>query len=241
MTKPEGAQRELASEAERLRFIADASEALLSSLDYEQTLQNLADHAVPALGDWCAVDMLDDAGGLARLAVAHTDAEKVRLAHQLWERYPPKLSDPLGLPNVLRTGEPEMMPDIPDELLVKSAIDDEHLRIARALGLRSYVVFPLKSRGKTLGALTLVHAESGRRYSEESLSFIGDVARVAAIGVENARLYRRERQARLRAEAVLREVEKQSREVEQLMVEMRAAKERAERRVAELESRGLGS
>lgn len=232
----------LTSESGRLRFLAKVSETLLSSLDYRQTLQRLSDLAVPELGDWCAVDMVDEHGGFARLAVTHTDPAKVRLAHELVQRQPPKATDPSGLPNVVRTGEPEWVAEIPDALLTAAALDDDHLRLMRSLGLTSYIVMPLKAKGRVLGGVSLVHAESGRRYREQDLAVAHDFARLAAIAVENAQLFAKleaalhgEKEARTQAERLVLEVTEQSRDVERLLLDMRAQKDELERRVAELE------
>lgn len=237
----------LTTEAGRLRLLARVAETLLASLDYSKTLQHLSDLAVPLLADWCAVDMVTDDGRYARLAVTHTDPDKVRLAHELWARRPPKPSDTTGLPNVVRTGEPETMSDIPDSMLTSTIDDPEELRVVRGLGLRSYICVPLRSKGKVLGALSLVHAESGRRYGAEHLSIATEFARLAAVAVENAQLFRkmesaleREREARAQAETLTREVMAQSREVESLLLKMRSEKDAAERRVAELERERVG-
>lgn len=229
---------DLTAERDRLRFLTRATEVLLSSLDYDKTLQNFSDLAVPALGDWCAVDMLDEHDQLARAAVSHTDAAKVKLAHELWKTHPPKPTDLSGVFHVLRTGEPEMLSEIPESMIDAATQDPAHRQLLRDLGLRSYVVYPLRAHDKVVGALTLVYAESGRRYSQESLELIADFARVASLGVENARLFRAEREAKLRAEALVRAVEKQTLDVKATLLELRAAKEAAERRVAELEGTG---
>lgn len=223
------------SESDRLQFMVSASETLLSSLDYDETMQALAHRAIPAIGDWCAVDMIESGGAIARLAVAHSDPAKVKLAHELWVKYPPRADDPAGVPHVVRTAQPEIVEHIPDSLLEQLSQDAEHLALIRSLGIKSYVVLPLRVHDRVLGAVTLVYAESGRRYLHGDLPVLQDFARVAAVGVENARLYREERQARLRAEALLKEVEAQSRDVQQLLLQMRTAREAAERRVAELE------
>jgi hypothetical protein len=98
---------------ERMTFLAEASEILSSSLDYHHTLGKLARLAVPGLADWCTIDMAGENGEIERLAVAHEDPEKVRWANELQERYPPNPDDPHGVPQVLRSGEPEFFPSIP--------------------------------------------------------------------------------------------------------------------------------
>src|SRR6202011_145857 len=115
--------------------------------------------------------------------------------HEFHRRYPPDPASPHGLPQVLRTGEPDMMEDIPDALVVRGAKDEEHLRLLRQLGLMSYMCVPLKGRGKMLGAVTFVAAESGRRYTQADLAFAEELASRAAIAIENAQLYAELRQA----------------------------------------------
>ncbi|HZI19325.1 MAG TPA: PAS domain S-box protein [Pyrinomonadaceae bacterium] len=188
---------------ERYRYLAEASELLAESLDYERTLAHVAELAVPRLADWAAVDVFKGDGTLKRLAVAHVDPSKVELAHELDRRYPPDLSDPAGLPNVLRTGRSEFYPEITDEVLEAVTHDPEHLRIVRELGLRSGLIVPLVARGRTLGAITFVMAESGRRYTEADLSFAEDLARRGAIAVDNARLVREAQEAAAARDAAL--------------------------------------
>ncbi len=189
------------------RFMSEASAVLASSLDYQKTLASVARLAVPALADWCAVDVVEEDGTVERLAVAHEDPEKVALAHELQERYPQHPEAEHGVPRVLRTGEPELVSEIPHALLDESAVDDEHRELTRRLGFRSYMVVPILARNRTLGAITLVMAESGRRYGEEDLNVAEDLARRAAVAVDNALLYdeaQREISERERAESELR-------------------------------------
>lgn len=176
-------------------FLAEASVALGSSLDYEATLKTVARLAVPRTADWCAVDILDGDGRLKRLAVAHKDPEKVEFARTLRERYPEDPESPNSIHQVIRTGRPVVMSSIPDELLVGAARDEEHLRALRELGLTSYIAVPLVANGRTLGALTFVTAESRRRYTDEDVQFAQAVAERAALAVDNARAYSEARAA----------------------------------------------
>jgi len=201
------AARAEAEEAEhRSAFIAEAAALLASSLDYEATLHTLAHLAVPRLADWCAVDVREEDGCIRRLAVAHPDPEKERLARELEERYPTDPDAPVGLPRVLRTGEAELMTEIPESLLEESTRDEEHLRIVRELQLRSYMVVPLVSRGRTLGAISFVSAESGRRYEEGDLAFARQLADRAAQAVDNARLFRDAERAREQTQRILESI-----------------------------------
>ena len=179
-----------AKEAElRQRFLAQAGATLSSSLDYEETLQRVAQLVVPGLADWCAVDVLDANQRLNLVAVAHVDPDKVAFARELRNRYPPDPNEDSGIYGVLRSGRPELYPELPDELLAQSIEDPEQLETIRALGMRSVMLIPMDVAGRTIGVLTMVSAESGRTFDEDDLVFAGDLARRAATAVENARLY----------------------------------------------------
>ena len=191
-------QRKSAEEA--ADYLARASDVLAESLDYETTLTKLAQLVVPRLADWCAVEILYENGKSRQLAVAHVDPAKVRWAHEMNKRYPPDLDATTGVPNVLRTGKPEIYPDISDEMIAAGAVDEEHLRISRELGLRSAMVVPLIARDRTVGALTFVSAESGRRYTDTDLRLAMELARRAALAVDNARHHRAVLDARTEAE-----------------------------------------
>src|ERR687885_619693 len=175
---------------ETQRFLAEAGAALSSSLDYRSTLSRMAHLAVPYLADWGLVDILEEDGSLERLAMAHQDPEKVALARELEERYPPDPEAPQGVAQVLRTCQSELVSEIPEQLLEQAVRDDEHREILQRLGLKSYMIVPLVARGRTLGAITLVSAESGRRYGQAELELAEELARRAALAVDNARLYR---------------------------------------------------
>ncbi len=179
---------------QKLDFLARASELLAQSLDVETTLQQLATFAVPRLADWCAVDLLSD-GEIKAVAVAHANPAKVELARELQRRHPADPDAPVAAPAVIRSGRSELHPAITEELLAAAAPDDEALEIIRGLGLVSAMVVPLRARGRTLGALTLVAAESGRRFTSDDLEVAEDLARRAGLAVENAMLYAREHRA----------------------------------------------
>lgn len=182
------ALQQVAHSAANLAFLAQASQTLSASLDYRTTLAQVARLAVPTLGDWCAVEILED-GVLHSLAVEHIDPRRVALARELQERYPTDPDAPSGAPHVARTGITEFYPDIPDEMLVAAARDEEHLRLARELGLRSAMSVPLIARDRVLGVVTLVYAESGRRYGSEDVRLAEDLARRAALAIDNAHLF----------------------------------------------------
>lgn len=192
----EKAAREAAERAERkMAFLADASAELASSLDHQTTLATITRLAVPEMADWCAVDLVEADGSIRRLAVAHQDPEKVELVRQMSDRIPIDPDAAHGVASVIRTGKSELGPEVPDELLVEQAVDEAHLALLRDLGLQSYLVAPLAVRGRVLGAITFVHAESGRRYDEDDRLVAEDLARRAAVSIDNAGLVRELAQA----------------------------------------------
>ncbi len=170
-------------------FLADAAAELASSLDYEQTLRNVADLAVPGIADWCAVDLLDEDGDRKTVAVAHVDPERLSLAVEL-RRYVPEHLDPgQGLGKALLTGTPALYPDIGEEMLARSAVDENHLELLRAVGLRSVLIVPMRIGERILGAMTLVSAESVVVFDDVDLHLAEQVAARAAVAIENSRLY----------------------------------------------------
>lgn len=185
-----------AKEAQRrLSFLAEASVLLSASLDYEATLASVAHLAVPYLADWCTIHILDEDQAIRRLAVAHIDPIKEQMVRERPQRYPLAPNAQYIVPQVLRTGRPEIYPQVSDDMLVAAARDAEHLQIMRTLGFTSYMCLPLTARGRTLGAITLVSGESGRRYTQEDQALAEDLAWRAAIAVDNAHLYHQAQQA----------------------------------------------
>jgi PAS domain S-box-containing protein len=170
-------------------FLARAGEVLASSLDYEQTLRNVAELAVPGIVDWCAVDLIDEQGDRRPVAVAHADAGRLRMAEQLRAYEPPQLDPERGLGRVFRTGEPVLYTKVTDAMLQQGAVDDEHLELLRELGFHSVIIVPVSLGDRTLGAMTLVSAESGRVLDEFDLRLAEQVAARAAVAIENSRLY----------------------------------------------------
>ena len=175
--------------ATRARFLAEASVILDESLDYEATLATISRLAVPWLADWCVVDMAEPDGSLRRVTVAHVDPEKVELAEEWGRRYPTDPESPSGGPNVIRTGKSELYPEITDEMIVQTARDQGHLDMIRSLGMRAAMVVPMIARGRALGVISFIAAETGRSYDDDDLMLAEELARRAAMSVDNARLY----------------------------------------------------
>ena len=169
-------------------FINRASELLSATLGSEATLRNLARLCVPELADWCAIDV-GDGVGYCRDIVEHHDPARVALVLDLDARFRPTPdADPIV--QVLRSGRTQFLDNVPDELLVSITKNAEHLRLVRELGLRSWIIAPMFARGRTLGALTVAYSEdSGRRHALEDVPLIEEVARRAAMALDNARLY----------------------------------------------------
>ncbi|HEX7117661.1 MAG TPA: ATP-binding protein [Longimicrobiales bacterium] len=181
------------------RFLAEAGQALAAATGYEETLSQIARLAVPHVADWFGVDVLQD-GRVRRIAVSHVDPEKQALAEEMVRRWPPDPEAEAGVARVLRTGRPELLPEIPESVLRGVARDEEHLRALRTLGFRSAMIVPLIVRGRILGSITFISAESGRTYDADDLAVAEGLAARAALAMENARLFERERQTRAEAE-----------------------------------------
>ncbi|MDB4942560.1 MAG: two-component hybrid sensor and regulator [Labilithrix sp.] len=186
-------------------FLSDATAVLAESLDYETTVARVSSLSVPRVADWCAIDLVVPGSAIPRrLAVAHVDPAKIELAHELHAKYPPQPGAGSGTLHVLRTGRPELHADITDAQIAAACVDEEHLRAALELGLRSAMIVPLVAQGRVLGAMTFVHAESGRRYTPADLAFAEELGRRCAIAIENARLFGSEQEARKAADVANR-------------------------------------
>ncbi|GAB4198479.1 MAG: hypothetical protein OHK0022_17900 [Roseiflexaceae bacterium] len=181
---------------ERLALLAEASTQLVASLDYNETLRQIARLCVPRLADWCVVDMPDQDGMLAIQIVAHVDPEKERWALELRQRYPVSLELPGGAAHVIRTGESLLYPDIPDWALAESARDAEELRLLRLVGYHSALIVPLRAHDRIIGSLGLVATTaSGLRYTPNDVTLLEELARRAGVALDNARLYAESQEA----------------------------------------------
>ncbi|MEP0888565.1 MULTISPECIES: PAS domain S-box protein [unclassified Leptolyngbya] len=175
-------------------FLAEVSAVLSSSLDYEQTLQSVADLAVPRVADWCSVDLVSDDRIISRVAVAHTDPEKVKFAWEVVQRFPPSLDNNYGIAQVIKSGRSEIAAHITDEQLAVIQ-NQEYLQVIRGLGIKSCIIAPLEARGRVLGTISFIYSESNRQYGKADLILAEDLARRAAIAIDNARLFQEAQQA----------------------------------------------
>jgi len=176
------------------RFLDNATKVLSNSLEYRETLEQLARLAVPELADWCIVDLIED-GKLEHVAIVHVDDNKLELAHEYVRTNAPDLEHEAGTREVMRTGSPRIAADITDEMTVASAQNSEHLRLLRALGFKSWIGAPLVARGQTFGVIHLVMSDSGRRYTSAELEVATELGQRAGVAVDNARLYRNTQEA----------------------------------------------
>ena len=187
--------RKRAEEAER--FLSDASNMFASSLDYEATLESVARLVVPGMADYCLVHMLEADGTIHRMIVAHQDPAREEAWREMQRRFPLDLNTPHTIAKVLRTGQPEIFPELTDEMLQAVIREPEEVRMLRAFNIKATMIMPLIARGRTLGALTFISAESARRYTDDDSALAAELARRAALAIDNARLYRRAQEANL--------------------------------------------
>jgi PAS domain S-box-containing protein len=191
-------------EGERDRLLSSASVELSASLDYETTLHRIADLAVPVLADCCIVDLLEEDGTLRQIAVAHVVPEKAELVRELRRLNPHDPDRTVGVAQVMRTGTPELVREVTRTVHETYIHDNRSAQITHELGVVSYMIVPMRARGRNIGTLALCAAESGQHYDENDSRFAIDLAERAAIAVDNARLFRQAQQARREAEAANR-------------------------------------
>jgi PAS domain S-box-containing protein len=175
----------------RMAILAESGRILASSLDYERTLSNVAWLAVPTLADWCAVDLIDEDMHREHVVAAHQDPAKVAIAERVRELEPADVDPEQVTGRVLRTGTSELYADITDEQLEQGARSEEHLELLRKLEMRSALVVPMRVAARAIGVMTLVSAESRRRFTPEDVEIAEQLGRRAAVAVENARLHTR--------------------------------------------------
>src|SRR3984957_15117270 len=150
-------------------FMSEASRVLASSMDYADTLQRVARLVVPRIADWCAIDVLDEHKRIERVAVHHSDPARLELAGRLDRDYRPTLDEPLGVPEVIRTGSSRVYTDIPQDALAEYARDNRHLELLNSIGARAVIIVPMIGAAGPIGAITLVSSESEHTLSEADL------------------------------------------------------------------------
>ncbi|MBL1198917.1 MAG: PAS domain-containing protein [Nostoc sp. GBBB01] len=183
---------------DKQRFLAEASEILAASLDYETTLASLARLVVPEIADWCVIDMICENKSMRRVAAFHADPAKQELVEQL-QNYPPNLAQAKGVAEVIRSGKSQIIHFIASEQIQALTSNANHFQILQQLNPQSGMCVLLVVRGRVLGALSLV-SSTNHRYDSQSLMLAEELARRAAIAVDNARLYTETQQSQQAAE-----------------------------------------
>ncbi|HET6760520.1 MAG TPA: histidine kinase dimerization/phospho-acceptor domain-containing protein, partial [Gemmatimonadaceae bacterium] len=197
---------DLADDAEASRhragILSEASRRLSASLDEAKILDTLSALALPFLGEWCIVDLIETGDVMRRLAIVHPDPAKQALVRELEGRWTPQPGDPFGAAAALRSPQPAVATGDLDTMLAARARDDpETLRILRQLGTGSMLTVPLVAKGIRLGAVTFVSGQSDRIYSPQDVEVAEELAMQAATVLENARLFGEALTLRATAEA----------------------------------------
>ncbi|HEY2475084.1 MAG TPA: SpoIIE family protein phosphatase [Candidatus Cybelea sp.] len=180
-------------QGQRFEFLAQAGEVLAESLDLDTTLNRLLAIIVPEFGDWAAIDLFDEIDRLKTVAVIHADPKKMRLVRRLLGRYNHNPSVEPNIATVLRRNKPNIVRSVSDELIERSAAPNL-LAVIRELRPRSALTIPLRTHGRTIGSLVAFWAETPHSYGEVDVPLFEELTKRAAVAIENARLYERERE-----------------------------------------------
>jgi PAS domain S-box-containing protein len=200
-------------------FIAKTSRLFATTLASTTIIQNLAELAVPALADWCIVQSTDADGRLQPVQIAHRDAEQVASMWKLLRRWPSEPQQAGSSASVAHSGRSVLIPRLADAVLprrIQDLNDPVMAKVLTDMRLCSAITVPLQARGRTLGTLSLMTAESARVYDEADLRFAEDVANWAALAADNAQLYRQAEEARLTAETARGQLESLARVSDQI-------------------------
>jgi signal transduction histidine kinase len=196
------ARERLERNVTELRFLGEAAKLLGSSLNFHETLEKLAALAVPAVADWCVVDIVEH-GELNRLTIAHTDSSRYEEACEWARRYPPSIADEGGTAGVVRSGEPAVLFDVTGHAIDRFTSSPAERDALRALGVTSLVCAPLTARGNVLGAITLLMSTSKRHYGASDVLVAAELGRYAGIAIDNARMFREAQEALRTREQIL--------------------------------------
>ena len=196
--------RTLAESAEhRATLLSESSAALSASLDPATTLRTVSRVVVPRFADWCIIDLVAPDNSLERVAVSATGPDTEALLLEL-QRYAPDWTSPQPSAQVLRSRTTMVIPEVTDETLVSTARDEQHLAIMRRLRPRSAIAVPMTTRQRIIGAITLVRTAPRHAYEAADVAMAEELARRAALAVDNATLYSEADHARAQAEGANR-------------------------------------
>lgn len=204
----------------RFSILADASRRLGASLDYETTLDTVASIRVPYRDAWSIVDVLTDDGTMRRLPVHHADAATQAAIRELHELYPPDSSATFGAASAIRSGRTQVISEVSEQMLTDLARDADHLRRLRALGTRSYVSVPMIARGAVIGSITIVTTNDERRFGDADVALAEDFAGRAAMAIDNSKLLREARTARVVSETAVGAAEEAGRRKSEFLATM---------------------
>jgi PAS domain S-box-containing protein len=192
-----------AAQGELGELIAAAGDQLARSLDVEETLATIARLTVPAYADWCFVELLRPDGSIERVVMEHADPTKREFVEEYDRRYPLDPDAPVGSSKVIRTGEPELLAEIPEAFWELVAQDPDQLRLLREVGFESALIVPLRVRGTVIGDIALATAQSGRHYDSRDVRLAQELADRCALALDNARLHTAARESRDELQAIL--------------------------------------
>lgn len=189
-----------------LQFKAQATRLLSSSLQYEEILHIVCSLAVKYVADWCTVDVVQEYGTISLVAIEHKDPKKISWAKRIRKKNPISISSPTSTARVINTGKPEFYPEITEEMIQAANPTKDQLKILRKLGFSSMMVVPLEIRGKIVGAITFISAESGYHYQPYDFEIAQQLASRASLSLENSALYMEVTQGRERLRKLLSNV-----------------------------------
>lgn len=178
----------LDSRENKLRFMMESAKILSTKVDFRTWLLQKAKLTVPSLADWCAIDVLIEGNGLERIAVIHKDQKMTDYLFEFEKRFPTTEKNSSDLYTAIRTGNAQFVPVVTDETIRQGARSPEHLEAMQRLGLKSLMIIPICARGKTLGALSLGYAESGRVYTQSAFEFFQEFCNDLGVILDNGRL-----------------------------------------------------
>jgi GAF domain-containing protein len=170
-------------------LLIEAGAVLTSSLELTTTMGQVARLTVPRLADLCVIDLSDEDGTIRDVAVASTQNGLAQELERLRAAYP---LDPHGehpVARVIQDGKPVLLARMSSALLSSFAQGSEHARFMIEHGYRSAVVAPLLARERTLGALSVLRLGTGKAYGEEDMRLVLELARRAALAIDNARMF----------------------------------------------------
>ena len=201
-------------------FLADVSKELASSLDYTKMLRMITKLCVPAVADWCSIDLYEEDKGFYQVSLAHADPKKVALAREYRRLNPVDINQPTGVAKVVRTGKTEFYPFISDELLAQNIDDEEMLSFTKSLDLQSIIIAPLHIGNKIVGAISFVLSSADRHYDERDVRMVEELAGRISIAFSNSKLYQES----------VQEIEKRQQAERELMREKQTLEARVQAR-----------